>query len=70
LPDVLTGVYLTALFTSTVRSRRHAGPTETNSSLPDRRRRGQDHEMKTTLRSLQKAPAPATGGTVSGTSSA
>lgn len=58
LPDVLPGIYLQALFTGTVRSKRHPGPAELDPFVPKGARRG--YEMRTTERK---------GGDGSGTSS-
>lgn len=46
LPDILSGVYLQALFTGTVKSKKHAGPAESDPYAPKGRDEDQDHEMK------------------------
>ena len=42
------GIYLQALFTGTVKSKRHPGPAESDPYVPKGKGESQEHEMETT----------------------
>lgn len=65
LPDVMGGFYLLALFTSTVKAKKHLGPAESDPFVKRGERQVHGYEMET---ASQKAPEPVLGSDVSRTS--